>query len=335
MSKAAPNEYASTSDTLQEQAWVWLRLLTSGQATTQDADRFRRWVRTSAAHQAAYSEAKLQWDTVRPAAATLLRVAPEVAAYHAKTTHNAQTRRRGIDRRVFIGLAAGAAAAGVAIAYPPLDLWPAPATWNADYQTATGEQRTVALADSVNITLNTQTSVRRQTAHGQTIGLDLITGEAAIDLRGGAQPFAVVAAKGRSIAQTGRFEVRNLNGRVCVSCIDGSVRVDHPAGDRLLQARQQIVYDAATISGVAAVDPAAASAWRSGVLLFNETRLVDAIAEINRYRSGRVVLVNRAMGDKTISGRFPIRRVDLALWQLQRALNLQVRSLVGGVLLLT
>lgn len=333
MSMPAPDDRALPADTLQEQAWVWLRLLTSGRASTQDGERFRRWVRSSPAHQAAYNDVKRQWDAVKTEAATLLRVAPEIAATPLRSPRPQRARR--MDRRAFFGVAAGAATAGVAVAYPPLGLWPAPSEWNADVRTATGEQRTLAVADSVNITLNTQTSVRRQLAGGHTVGLDLIAGEAAIDLQHATRPFTVIAAAGRSSAQSGHFEVRYLNGKVCVSCLEGTVRVDHPAGNRLLQARQQVAYDAVTISGVAAVDPVVASAWREGVLLFNETRLADAIAEINRYRPGRVVLVNHAMRERTVSGRFPIRRLDLALWQLQRAMHLHARSLVGGVLLLT
>jgi transmembrane sensor len=326
------NDRTMPSDDLEEQAWVWLRLLTSGRASTADAERFRRWVRSSSAHQAAYNAAKLRWDTVKSEAATLLRVAPEVADFHAKT----QNKRRRIDRRVFLGMAAGAAtAAGFAIVYPPLGLWPAPAEWDADYRTGTGEQRTFTVADSVNVTLNTQTSVRRQIVGDKTVGLDLITGEAAIDLHGSTQPFTLVASTGRSIAKSGQFEVRYLDDRVCVSCIAGTVRVEHPAGNNTLQARQQIIYDAKAISGVASVDPTAASAWRNGILLFDQTRLVDAVAEINRYRPGRVVLLNRSMNDRTISGRFPIKRLDLALWQLQLSLGLQAKSLVGGVLVLT
>jgi transmembrane sensor len=336
MSMAAFDDRTLSSDTLEQQAWVWLRLLTSGQASNRDAERFRRWVRSSPAHQAAYNDVKLRWDSVKSEAATLLRVAPEVADYHAKTKRGQGT-QRGMNRRVFLGMAAGAAAAtaGVAIAFPPLGLWPAPAEWNADYRTAIGEQRTFTMADSVDVTLNTQTSVRRQMIGDKTVGLDLVAGEAAIDLHGNGASFTVAASTGRSVAESGQFEVRYLDDRVCVSCITGAVRVEHPAGSRLLGERQQIVYDARAISAAAAVDPAAASAWRSGILLFDQTRLVDAVAEINRYRPGRVVLLNRAMNDRTVSGRFPIKRLDLALWQLQRALGLQSESLLGGVLILT
>ncbi len=56
--------------------------------------------------------------------------------------------------------------------------------------------------------------------------------------------FSVIAGAGRSLAESGRFEIRYLDGKVCVTCLEGSLRVEHPAGFRALQARQQMVYDA-------------------------------------------------------------------------------------------
>jgi transmembrane sensor len=315
---------------LEEQAWRWLRLLTSGDAKEWDAERFRRWVRTSPAHQASYNEVKRRWDAIEASATALLRVHPEAATVRARAP-----RKPDLRRRAFLGTAIGAAAAaGVAVVYPPFGMWSAPSEWGADYHTATGEQRTLALADRVDVTLNTRTSVRRTLVSGEMVGLDLIAGEAAVDLKGAGHPFAVVAGAGRSSAQTGKFEVRSLDGKVCVTCIAGSVRLEHPAGDRMLQARQQAVYDAASVSGVAAIDPSVVSAWRSGMLVFNQVHLADALEEINRYRSGRVVLMNTALRDKAVSGRFAIASLDLALWQLQQAFDLSSRTLPGGLTIL-
>jgi len=71
------------------------------------------------------------------------------------------------------------------------------------------------------------------------------------------------------------------------------------------------------------------------MLVFKQTRLADALEEINRYRSGRVVLLKDAARDKPVSGRFAIASLDLALWQLQEAFELRARSLPGGLLVLS
>ncbi|MDC8757656.1 FecR family protein [Janthinobacterium fluminis] len=316
---------------LAAQAWDWLRLLNSGDAVAEDADRFRGWVRSSPAHRTAYNEARRRWDGFRQPAGALLRSDPAVAAFFRPRAQ----RLPAPGRRAFLGGAVAAAVAGAAVLRPPLGLWPAPAEWGADERTATGEQRALALAGGVTVTLNTRTSVRRQTAGDATVGLELISGEAAVDVRGAAQVFAVVAGAGRSVAGFGQFEVRHLDGRVCVTCLDGSVRVEHPAGVRALRARQQTVYDAHAVGEVSGVDAAAVPAWRSGVLVFNETRLADALDEINRYRPGRVVLMNQAARGQAVSGRFAIAALDLALAQLQHVVGLRARTLPGGLTILS
>lgn len=321
----------TTPAELEDQAWVWLRLFASGKATNDDGDRFRHWVLAGPEHRAAYSRVKKAWDAMTPQAGKWLQTKPMIAALHRD-----RPRQPVFGRRAFLGAVMGAAAAaGVAIAYPPLGLWPAPSVWGADYRTATGEQRVITLADSVEITLNTQTSIRRRIENGETIGMELMAGETAIDLARAGDPFTVAAGVGRSSAESGQFEVRNLNDRVCVTCIKGAVRVEHLAGTRALRPREQAVYDTNTISGIAAIDPVQAMAWRNGVLIFNEIRLADAIEEINRYRSGRVILMNDAARDKRVSGSFPIASLDKALWQMQQFLHLETRSLVGGVVILS
>lgn len=319
-------------DALQDEARIWLARLAAADVTQMDVQAFKRWQSTSAAHQAAFEQAKVQWQALRPALGELLRVNPRLAARHERLRDG--TPRHG--RRAFLGAAMGAAAvAGVAVAYPPLGLWAPPGEWGADFHTATGEQREVLLAQRVSLTLNTQTRVRRQPMDGDTLGVALLSGEAAIDLAGEGPSFNVLAGAGRSLAQAGRFEVRYLGERVCVTCVEGLVHVTHPAGQRQLQTRQQLIYDARAISGIASVDANDISAWRRGLLVFRQTPLVQAVAEINRYRRGRVMLASTPPRDSAISGRFSIESLDEALVQIQHSFGLRAQSLPGGLLVLT
>jgi transmembrane sensor len=311
---------------LEEQARAWLRLLTSGAATQDDAAGFRRWLHAGPRHKAAYASAKSQWDAISASARTWEQTAPAVKA---NPPRRQPASRYG--RRAFLGAGMAGAAA---IVYPPLGLWPSPSAWGSDYRTATGEQRTVALGDQTTVTLNTQTAIRRQAEQGRTTGFDLVTGEAAVDMTGVSRLFTVTAGAGRSEAEYARFEVRNVDGKVCVTCIEGSVRVTHPAGVRMLSAREQAIYDSRNISDTASVDPASATAWRNGMLVLHDMPLGDVIDEINRYRSGRVVLMNDAVRGKRVNGSFPIASMDQTLWQLERIFGLRSRSL-GGVLVLT
>ncbi|WP_296560731.1 FecR domain-containing protein [Pigmentiphaga sp.] len=324
------DDEALGSDALARRAWDWLRLLTSREASEADVQQFRQWVQSSAAHQAAYREAKALWDTLKPSAGLVASAQPGLVAGYVGAQRN-----RARTRRAFLGTAmACAGVAGVALVYPPLGLWPAASEWGADDRTAAGEQRTLALASGVEVTLNTRTSMRREVVDGHMAGVGLLAGEVAIDLQG-ERPFAVVAGAGRSTARAGGFEVRYVGERVCVTCIAGAVQVAHPSGARRLQAGQQLVYDTRTAGGIVGIDPEQASAWRRGMLIFRQARLADVIEEINRYRAGRVVLLNASAGDRPVSGHFRIAALDQAIEQLRYAFDLDVQSLVGGVVLLT
>jgi transmembrane sensor len=328
----------ASPDEIEKQAWIWLRLLAAGEPKEWDLQGFRRWLRADPAHRTRFNEVRRRWEEIGPAVGVMQRgseLKPELKS--ARTLRAGMPRRpySHSGRRAFLGAAVSAVAvAGVAAVYPPLGLWPALSEWGADYRTGAGEQRTLALADRVSVMLNTRTSIRQKTAGGQTIGLDLIDGEAAVDLQGG-RSFAVTAGVGRSVAESGRFEVRYLDNKVCVTCIDGAVRVEHPAGTLALQARQQAIYDAHALSNIASVEPAQISAWRNGELLFSQVRLGDVIAEINRYRPGRVMLINDAVRNKTVNGRFAIASLDLALAQLQLTFGLKARSLPGSLMILS
>ncbi|RIX83282.1 FecR family protein [Acidovorax cavernicola] len=319
-------------ETLREDAQAWVRKLHSGAATQWDAQAFRRWRDASPLHQAAFVEARQQWRMLQPALNTLVRTDAEAARLHRETL-----RKPAASRRAFLGMAGAAAAAGVAgvAVYSPLGLWPAAHEWNADWRTAAGEQRAIALSDQIGVTLNTRTSIRRLTSDGETVGLDLLSGEAAIEMPGSTRSFSVVAGAGRSIAESARFEISHLEGRVCVTCLAGRVRIEHPAGDRLLLARQQAVYREHSISGIAAIDPEVASAWQRGELVFKQTPLSMVLDEINRYRPGRVVLMVDSLRDKTVTATFKLDRLDLALLQMQRSFGLNARSLPAGVLVLS
>jgi transmembrane sensor len=326
---SADTEKTWSTDT-EKEALVWLQLLASEEVKAWDIKGFQRWLQQAPAHRTVFNEVKRRWDAAHLAddhVQVLLRK-------YVQESPQSQFPRMG--RRAWLGTAISAAAvAGVGVVYPPLGLWPGLDTWGADERTAPGEQRVLALGDSASVILNTRTSVRRQAVDGDMTGFELIDGEAAIDLKDHTHSLVITAGVGRSLATSGRFEVRYLHGKACVTCLDGTVRVEHPAGSHLLNANQQTIYDAAALSSVTTVHVAQMSAWRQGDILFNQTKLADAVEEINRYRSGRVILMNDAVRAKTVNGRFEIASLDFALIQLQHAFDLHARSLPGNVLILS
>lgn len=322
-------------DELELQAHAWLRRLKSGTARAADAQALRRWCATSAAHARAFEQAQRMWDELLPAAVLAGAGDPELSALRNK---QARKQTSGMSRRAFMGGALAtscAAIAGVALIHPPLDLWPSAAdAWRADFRTAAGEQRGIELASGVSVEMNTRSAIAVQTLRGETVGIDLLDGEVAVDATKRNQPFVVSAAGGRTSGLDARFELRHMGNAVCVTCIDGVVKVALGGDEVVLRAAQQVTYDSQAIQAIRSINPTDASAWRSGILSFRQTALAQVVAEINRYRPGRVVLMAKGMADKPVSGRFHIRDLDKAIAQIQRLFKLDVTSLPGGLVLL-
>ena len=63
--------------------------------------------------------------------------------------------------------------------------------------------------------------------------------------------------------------------------------------------------------------------------------LAEVIAEINRYRPGRIVVWNADLGRRPINARFRVSNVDDILALAQRAFGAKVTTLPGGLVLLS
>lgn len=338
---AASREYAMNTASqpadrrqadIERQARTWIRLIASGQATLRDADAFKQWCAASAQHARAYAAEQRLWGQMAPAGQAVLRQQREQAA--------SRSGRAGWGRRAFLGTALGGAgaAAVAAVVAPPFRLWPAWDEWTADYRTDTGDRRQFGLGERVQVDMNTQTSIALRAEQPGAVRVELISGEAAFD--GQASPTAVTVMAGTGSgagsvqARGARFELRHLDGTVCVTCLAGSVRVALGSGATVLGPNQRLLYDKHGLGAVQQIDPAETSAWRQGSLVFRQAPLAEVVAEINRYRRGRVVLLDAPRQASALSGRFEIRDMDKVLVQIEKAFGLTATHLPGNVVLL-
>lgn len=322
-------------DPLQRQAVTWVQRMHSGAATADDAKALTAWCAQSPAHATALAEAKRLWGDIGTAA--------DFLRHHtngAVSLDQLAQSRRVVGRRAFLsgGLAATAAAASYAVVHPPFSLWPSLSELNADYRTATGEQRRIELAADVSVQLNTQSSIAVQSADANADRIQLVAGEASFVTSAQTQrSLIVLAADGATIGSHARFDVRhNVAGRasVCVTCLDGQVRVEKGADSMTLMSGQQARYDTSGLGRAVAIDSDVVSAWQRGIIVFRAAPLVEVVEEINRYRPGKIILVNRDLGRKPVSGRFRVDQMDEILNRLEQAFNARIRTLPGGIVLL-
>ncbi|MDE1174712.1 MAG: DUF4880 domain-containing protein [Parvibaculaceae bacterium] len=313
---------------LKREAWNWVLRMTSGHATRADMAALERWCAQSPLHARAFTRASGRWNAFGPAIESVLR--EEGGMPSSPVTRPA----RRLGRRAFLGgaLAASAAGAAVMIARPPLDLWPSISEFAADYRTATGEQRHIMLAGSVSVEMNTRTSLNILSAsHGDRI--ELITGEAAVTA--GSQSIEVMAANGRALAQNAQFNIRYDGPTVCVTCLGGVVLVEQQGRSVSVQQKQQVSYTGHSLGQTMPIDPMTVTGWRKGDLFFQNEPLAQVIEEVNRYRSGKIILMNGELGQRRFTARFRLDRLDVVVTQLQATFGARVTSLPGGVVLVS
>jgi transmembrane sensor len=318
------------SDPLQE-AQAWLAQLTSGTATAADADALNAWRARSPAHGRAFAEAALLWNVMGDATRDVVARNPTLAA----TT--AAPRARGlVARRSFIGGGLLAASlTGAAVVHPPFGLWPSWSEFVAEHRTAKGERRRIEVADRMPVQINTSTSIDLRPPADGAVQIELIAGEAAFaqqDAR--PQDIVVRAGAGQARAQLATFNIRRDADAVSVSCIQGDVLVSCGAGTAVLRDGQQARYDAQGLGQVVAIDPDVVTAWQRGLLIFRDEPLWRVIAEVNRYRSGQIVLLDGQLGRRRIVASFRLDRIDDVVGFVAEAVQARVRRLPGGIVLL-
>jgi len=227
-----------------------------------------------------------------------------------------------------------AASAAYLAVKPPMGLWPSLSEMTADYRTSTGERRQVALTDNVSVELNTQTSIVMRKGDLSGAGIELISGEAMIstDMT---VPMKVASGYGETSGNKAKFNIRNDGRSVCVTCVEGVVQVSSGGRTVALQPRAQITYDSSGLGAIASIDPSIVMAWRDDLLIFHAVRLREVVAEINRYRSGRIVVTNAALGERLFSANFRTRNADRIVDQVRKLYGATVTTLPGGLIFLS
>lgn len=313
---------------VEREARDWLQRLVSDQVAPADLAALDRWRAESPEHRRAFARASLLWDV-------LGKVAREADARDAARRPARALLARPVGRRALL---AGSAAASLAylMARPPLHLWPAFSELMAPYRTGTGERRQLAIASGIAVEMDAQTSLTAPLAVNQHYAMELISGQLAVSVKAdAAQPVVIAAAEGRSRAASANFDVRCFGSSACVTCVEGAVEVTYQSTTVSLGPGRQLNYGGGTLGSAIATDPAVVTAWQRGLLVFSDVPLAQVVEEVNRYRPGRIVLLNRSLGERRVVAGFRLDRIDDVVSYLIGAFGARIRSLPGGVVLVS
>lgn len=321
------------NERVQREARDWLQRLVSDEVSPGDLAALERWRAESPEHRRAFARASLLWDVLGKVAREADAREPDVREAAPEPARSFLA--RPVGRRA---LFAGSAAASVAylMARPPLHLWPAVSELMAPYRTGTGERRQLAIASGITVEMDTQTSLTAPVAADQHYALELISGQLAISVQAdAARPVAIAAADGWSRADRAIFDVRRAGSSVCVTCVEGAVQISYRSTNVMLGPGQQASYGGGSLGSAIAADPAVVTAWQRGLLVFRDVPLAQVVEEVNRYRPGRIILLNQALAERRVVAGFRLDRIEDVVSYLSGAFGARTRSLPGGVVLVS
>jgi len=321
-------------EALFSEANAWFFRLQSDDVTPDEKRAFAAWLDQSPAHVRAWNEMHALMAALHAPARASYNAVLEQAG-RSPSARLAGRDGRGVGRRTLLRwMAGGVAVAAVVVAgiRAPILL----DRWGADYMTVAGEREAVTLADGTRAELDTDTVLKvdiTSTARRITV----VRGEAFFDVAGDARPFIVMTSAGETRDIGTAFSVAEGDGQSTATVESGIVDVStamHPRDAVRVTAGQTVDFNAERVSPVRAADLEERLAWRRGQLVFRQQPLSEVVAKLNRYRSGRIVILNPWISDLLVSGSFNVAQPDAAIEALEGVLGITATTLTPYLVML-
>ena len=283
------------------EALAWFTRLNGHDHDAEEMAAFRAWLGADAAHRAEFARLEALWRD--------LDEIPDPRPAHEEACRPALSRRRWMVGGATAAALAMAGTAGV------LDL---PTALAADVRTGKGEQRHLSISGLGDVMMDAETA----------LGIDLAGGRRQVTVLKGRARFALSAeagptltlrcAGGRMLCEAGaRLTVRDFPGPASLVVQKGHAALSLEAVPCLapvrVQAGEGADFTADWLGPVRPIDLNSATAWERGWLAFEDEPLWAVVAEMNRYRPGRIVLLGAALSGLKVSGTFDLRHPDRSL----------------------
>ncbi|HJU05267.1 MAG TPA: FecR family protein [Nitrospiraceae bacterium] len=330
-----PNEHEPL--TVWDEANAWVLRSQSRPLTEDERRQLADWRRGSPAHETELQNATRFWTLLDGLAGQVRRdhSTPSGPADRACFDHiHPQDARAAPQDRWARRFSMALAATLLIVVMAPL-LWRTVDFWMSDYRTGTGERASVTLADGSVIHLNTRSAVSVELSDRRR-NLTLKEGEALFEVAPDVErPFEVTADLGIIRAMGTVFDVYQHAGSTTVTVLEGSVLVLHDGTSHRLSAGYRMRYRADGFAGgPEPADLRKTVAWRRGEFIFENLPLVDVVEELNRYRAGRIMILDPRMRPHQLSGSFDLNEPDAAISILQQVLPIHATRITPYLIFL-
>lgn len=321
------NTTASTeqADLLKDEAIDWLIRLSADNCPAADLQAFELWLQQSAAHQAAYQQVagRMNW---------LERVAKSDTQTRTAALQYRPTRQAPLKQHKAKLATVASLLVVLGVATFSSEGWYGNSS---HYQVARGSHETINLADGSRLEMNTDSEIKVRINHWQRT-VEVMKGEVYFSVIHNAEkPFIVQAGAGRSIDIGTEFDVYRQAEQVIIAVQEGSVRVEANQSRDLI-ASEAVAYNQKGdfINLPAKLNIDSVTAWRRGKLIFDNRRLDEVLSEIGRYHKVQLRLAETQLADNKVSGTFFIDRLEANLATIANSLNLTVRHINEGEIVL-
>jgi transmembrane sensor len=207
----------------------------------------------------------------------------------------------------------------------------------ADYNVAAGQQKQITLSDGSSILLNTNSAFSVSFNQQQRL-ITLHQGEAFFQVAADkTRPFIVQTSAGQVRALGTAFDVKQQDQQTQVIVFEHAVSITTTQGLRLekLQTAEQLKFSADSVQTASKVNLQRAAPWHQQRMVFQDKALVDVVAELNRYRSGKIICLNDSIKNLPITGVFGIADTELALQAIEQSLPVRITRITDQLILLS
>jgi transmembrane sensor len=301
----------------QAQATEWFVRMSGRTSTEQEREDFERWLSEDPLNYKEYQAVQDLWHELDGLKATA-------------STNNARNLTHSTASRVWHRLALAASIVIVMVTahylyqYNPVS-----------YETAIGTQQRIHLSDESVVHLNSNSLLQVNLTEEQRT-LHLLRGEAYFTVAPDpARPFVVISAGSESRAIGTQFNVYSQSAEVQITVVEGRVEVSTEGGEKqLLTAGQMVSYenDGDTLS-FSDHHNAHTLDWLAGRIYFQDTPLVDVVAQLNRYLVVPLHISDPKLNTLELSGTFRIANLNSFPELLPQLLPVSLENTADSLLL--
>ncbi len=298
----------------------------SAQAQAEEEAAFQAWINRGPLQRAAFERAQALWHELGLLTASDLSDDPQEEVRTPQMAAQAWTHahgRRFAQTILALSCMILMAVVGTVFWYGnPFVLM------QADYVAGRGDMKVVELPDGSQVELASDSAIKLAFNQDER-HIDLLRGTAYFIVspmtEAEPRPFTVMAEGMETTALGTQFMVEITPDDMSVLVTEHSVRVAAGTDQVTLAEDHKVHFEPDT--GFSQIETGTSefeTAWRRGLLIFDDQPLSEVVRELNRYRHGKIVIRNEELAARRVSGVFDIKKIGQAVDRIASDLDLSV-----------